>query len=75
MAHIRHKHPLFLGEAILVRTNIASIAKRYVVVNFEIIRRKNRKRAADGYCQYALVNRKTGRGQMIPDDIFAAYAI
>ncbi|MGK0186809.1 MAG: YbgC/YbaW family acyl-CoA thioester hydrolase [Verrucomicrobiales bacterium] len=74
-AHIQHKRPLFLGEAILVRTQVADIARREVKVNFEIVRKETGKLSADGYCEYSMVDKLTGRAQSIPDDIIEMYSI
>lgn len=73
--HIEHKRPLFLGDTIVVKTQVTEIARREVTVNFEIARQEVGKLSADGYCVYSMVDRTTGRALTIPPDIIETYSI
>lgn len=74
-AHIEHKRPLFLGETVIIRTRVAEVRRREVRVEFEILKSENGKISADGYCDYTMVDKNTGRGVVIPEDIVEKYSI
>lgn len=74
-AHVQYKRPLGLGDRMIVRTWIARIVKDGVEVRFEILKEGNRKIAADGYFDYTLINRATGRAEAIPEQILAHYRV
>ena len=74
-AHIQYKRPLGLGDRMIVRTWIAGIVKDGVTVQFEIFKENNRKLAADGYFDYTMINRATGRAEPIPERILAHYRV
>jgi len=74
-AHIEHKRPLFLGQWITVRTRIGGIARRGVRVDFEILREEDGRVSADGYLDYQMVLRETGRPVTLPEDIVAKYSV
>jgi acyl-CoA thioester hydrolase/thioesterase-3 len=75
VAHIEYKRPLGLGDWFVVRTWVDEIHKDSVRVKFEILKRANGKLISDGYCDYTLVNNKTGRAEVIPDWISSKYSI
>lgn len=74
-AFIEHKRPLFLGEWIVIRTQIGEMQRRGVRVNYEILRQEDQKLSAEGYCDYWMVDRKNGQPVVIPQDIIDKYAI
>ncbi len=74
-AFIEHKRPLFLGDSILIRTQIGEMQRRGVRVNYEILRQSDEKLSAEGYCDYWMVDRKSGQPVVIPQDIIDKYGI
>lgn len=74
-AHVQYKRPLGLGDVMIVRTWIDSIARDGVTVHFQIVRKKNNKLCADGYFDYTMISLATGRGESIPGWIGEKYAI
>lgn len=74
-ATIHFKRPLGLGDRMVVRTWIDSIAESGCRVAFEIDKLQQRKRVCDGHCDYALITLATGRATAIPDDVRAKYSI
>lgn len=73
--HIEYKRPLRMGDRFVVRTWIDDMCRSEVKVRFEIDRARDRKRCADGYFDYSMVNVKNGRAEPIPDWIVAKYGI
>jgi YbgC/YbaW family acyl-CoA thioester hydrolase len=74
-AHIEYKRPLQLGDWFIVRTWVEDILETSVRVDFIILKKANGKISADGYCDYTLVKRETGRAELIPEWIAQKYAI
>ena len=74
-AQIDYKRPLGLGEFFIVRTWVTEILRRGVTVQFEIVKQKTGKLACDGQFHYTMVNRKTGRAEIIPEWIVAKYSV
>lgn len=72
---IEFKRPLFLGDEITVRTAVMEIDRTDVKVKFEIIRTETGKTAASGYFLYTMINRNTGRAEVIPDWVIERYSI
>jgi thioesterase III len=59
----------------VVRCWIASWHDLGCQVAFEIDKLPQRKRSCDGYCDYALVDLKSGRATQIPDEVRQKYSI
>lgn len=76
-AHLEYKRQLGLGDRFVVRTWVDAMEGSDVKVRFEILRKAGDrlKLACDGWFDYALINLKTGRAEVIPDWIVAKYAI
>jgi YbgC/YbaW family acyl-CoA thioester hydrolase len=74
-AQLEYKRPLLLGEAIVVATWVAEMARDGVLVEFQIRKKSNGKLASDGRFHYTMVNLQTGRAEAIPDWIAERYAI
>jgi acyl-CoA thioester hydrolase/thioesterase-3 len=74
-AHLDFKRPLGLGDTFVVRTWVDALLRAGVKVRFEIVRRDNGKLCCDGWFDYAMVNLKTGRAEVIPAWIAEKYAI
>ncbi|HTX20204.1 MAG TPA: acyl-CoA thioesterase [Bacteroidota bacterium] len=73
--HVEHKRPLGLGETIIVRTWIDELLKKGVKVRFEIIKKESQKLSCEGYILYTMINRTTGRSEVIPEWIVAKYSV
>jgi YbgC/YbaW family acyl-CoA thioester hydrolase len=69
------KHPLELGDRFIVRTWIEKFTLIGLRVQFEIDRRSEGKRCADGWFDYVMVSIETARAVRIPSEIRARYAI
>jgi acyl-CoA thioester hydrolase/thioesterase-3 len=74
-SHVEYKRPLRMGDSFIVRTWVEAMEKTGVMVRFEIDRSRDRKRCADGYFDYTMIDLKNGRAEKIPDWIAAKYAI
>jgi acyl-CoA thioester hydrolase/thioesterase-3 len=74
-AHFDYKRALKLGEHFIVRTWIDAVARAEVKVGFEIVRKTNSKLCCTGWCEYTLIDLKTGRAENIPDDVLQKYSI
>jgi acyl-CoA thioester hydrolase len=74
-AHFEYRRALKMGERFIVRTWVDGMDGPEVKVCFEILRQSNGKLACDGFCEYTLINLKSGRPETIPDWIAAKYAI
>ncbi len=75
VSHFEYKRPLKFGDRFLVRTWIREFYRDGVRVEFEMIRRDNGKRVAEGWCDFTLVDLRTGRAIPLPEDVLAHYAI
>jgi acyl-CoA thioester hydrolase/thioesterase-3 len=69
------KRPLGQGDRFVVRTWIEKFTLIGLRVQFEIDRRSDDKRCADGWFDYVMVSTETARAVRIPAEIRARYAI
>jgi len=74
-AYIEHKRALFMGEWVTVQTRIVDVGKHGVRVEYTILKQEGGKVSAKGYFDYTLVDRHTGRPQVIPEDVIAKYSV
>lgn len=74
-SYIEHKRALRLGDVAEVETRIAEIHKHGVRVVYEILREADGRLSARGWFEYTLVCAESGRPQVIPEDVVAAYSI
>ena len=74
-AFIKHKSPLHMGDQILVKTQVTEVRSRGVKVEYEIFNQGDGKLSANGYFDYVMVDRDTGRPVVIADDIVAKYSV
>ncbi|MGD8536510.1 MAG: acyl-CoA thioesterase [Candidatus Aminicenantes bacterium] len=74
-ASIEFHKPLFLGEKIIVRTWIEETGQKSVKVRFRILKKETEKLATEGEFVYVLINARTGRPQLIPEDIAKKYSV
>jgi YbgC/YbaW family acyl-CoA thioester hydrolase len=75
VSHMDYKRPLRLGEHIIVRTWIDEMRSNGVLVLFEIVKKENGKLSCSGYCDFTLVDSKTGRATVIPESIREKYSV
>ena len=73
--HLEFNQPIFLGETVVVRTWVEEIRKKSVKVGFQILKKKSKEIAAQGEAVYVLVNAKSGKPELIPDEIRKKYSI
>ena len=74
-AFIEFHKPLFLGETIIIRTWIEEIGQKSVKVHFQILKKETEKLATEGEFVYVLINARTGRPELIPEDITKKYSV
>jgi acyl-CoA thioester hydrolase/thioesterase-3 len=75
VAHIEYKRPLGLGDSMLVRTKIAEIFESGVRVEFDIVKRSNRKVSCSGFFDYTMIELATGRSATISEEIRRKYSV
>jgi len=73
--YLEFNQPLYLGETIIVRTWVEEIRKKSVKVCFQILKKKSQEIAAQGEAVYVLVNARSGKPELIPDEIRKKYSI
>ncbi|MFB0565347.1 MAG: acyl-CoA thioesterase [Candidatus Aminicenantaceae bacterium] len=73
--YIEFNKPLYLGEAIIVRTWVDEVKEKSVKVCFQILKKETLEIAAQGYGVYVLISIKTGKPEVIPDIILRKYSI
>ncbi|MBQ8722867.1 MAG: acyl-CoA thioesterase [Opitutales bacterium] len=71
---INYKRQLEIAERFKVETGIEEFLKDGVIVSFKIFK-ANGKIAADGVCNYALIDMNTRRAAALPQDILEKYSI
>jgi len=74
-AHLEYKRPLGLADPMIVRTWIEEIFKDGVKVQFEIVKKKNKKVACEGWFDYKMIAIRTGRAETIPGWIVEKYSV
>jgi acyl-CoA thioester hydrolase/thioesterase-3 len=71
---IDFRRAIMMGEKILVKTWLDSFAASEVLVRFQIVKKDNRKIAAEGTVLNTMINIATGRTEPIPDWVIGQYA-
>ncbi|MGB2844350.1 MAG: acyl-CoA thioesterase [Candidatus Aminicenantaceae bacterium] len=74
-ANFEFNRPLYLGDTIIVRTWVEEIKEKSVKVGFQILKKETEIIAAEGYFVYVLINAKTGKSEIIPEEIIKRYSI
>lgn len=72
---IEYIQSVFMGETIIVRTWIETVGQKSVTVRFQMLKKKDESPAAQGTAVFVLINAKTGRPKVIPEDIREKYTI
>ena len=74
-AHIEHKRALTLGDTMSVHTRVDDIGKRNVTVAFEIVRLSDGRLSAEGWIDYLMIDRESGRPLTIPGEVVRMYSV
>lgn len=74
-AYVDYKRALTMGDGFIVRTGIESFADKGCRVQFEIINKKTNKVCCDGWFDYILIDKNTGRGMKVSDEMIEKYTI
>jgi YbgC/YbaW family acyl-CoA thioester hydrolase len=74
-ATINFKRPLGLGDSMIVSTQVLEIDGTDAIIDFEIRNKKTEKISCDGQMIYTLINLKTARSEIIPENIREKYLI
>jgi len=54
---------------------VEEVKKRSVKVRFQILKKGTEEMASEGYFVYVLINAKTGKPEIIPEDIIRIYSV
>ena len=73
--YIEYKRSLFLGDNIIVKTQVDSVNGAQSKVKFWIVKKDNYRIAAEGYLLYTMVSLKSGRPVRIPEEIIKRYSV
>ncbi len=71
--YMDYKRALKMSDYFLVRTGIKTIDAKKCKVNFEIISKATGKICCDGWFDFVLIDLKTGKGVLIPQDVVEHY--
>ncbi len=72
--YMDYKRALKMSEYFVVKTGIETIDEKKCRVNFEITSRATNKTCCDGWFEFVMIDLKTGKGVMIPDDVINHYS-
>jgi YbgC/YbaW family acyl-CoA thioester hydrolase len=72
---IEYIQSAFMGETIIVRTWIETVGKRGVTVRFQMLKKADESLVTEGKAVFILVNARTGKPEVIPDDVKEKYTI
>jgi len=71
--YMDYKRALKMSDYFLVRTGITSIDEKKCKVHFEIISKMTNKTCCDGWFDFVLIDLKTNKGVLIPQDVIEHY--
>ena len=71
--YMDYKRALKMSDCFLVRTGIKTIDAKKCKVHFEIISKATGKISCDGWFDFVLIDLKTGKGVLIPQDVIEHY--
>lgn len=72
---IQFKRPLVLGDVMLIRTGILTMAEKGCTVQFEINNKASGKTCADGVFEYAMIDLHTKKSCKVSEEMIRAYSI
>jgi YbgC/YbaW family acyl-CoA thioester hydrolase len=74
-AELNFKRPLIMGDVMLISTQVKEFSGSDIIVEFEIVNKKNEKISCDGIMLYTMINLKTGRSEKVPEEIQTKFLI
>jgi YbgC/YbaW family acyl-CoA thioester hydrolase len=74
-AELNFKRALIMGDIMLISTQVKEFSGSDVIVEFEIVNKKNEKISCDGVMLYTMINLKTGRSEKVPEEIQTKFSI
>lgn len=74
-AYVDYKRALAMGDEFIVRTGIESFVDKGCRVQFEIINKKTQKISCDGWFDYILIDKNTGRSVKASEEMMERYRI
>ena len=74
-AELNFKRALIMGDVMLISTQVKEFNGSDIVVEFEIVNKKNEKISCDGFMVYTMINLKTARSEKVPDEIQTKFSI
>jgi YbgC/YbaW family acyl-CoA thioester hydrolase len=74
-AEINYKRPLVMGDIMLISTQVKEFNGSDIIVEFEIVNKKNEKVCCDGQMLYTMINLKTGRSEKISEEVQTKFLI
>lgn len=74
-AEINYKRPLVMGDIMLISTQVKEFNGSDIIVEFEIVNKKNEKVSCDGQMLYTMINLKTGRSEKISEEVQTKFLI
>jgi len=74
-AELNFKRPLIMGDVMLISTQVKEFSGSDIIVEFEIVNKKNEKISCDGIMLYTMINLKTGRSEKVPEVIQQKFLI
>ena len=74
-AELNFKRALIMGDVMLISTLVKEFNGSDILVEFEIVNKKNEKISCDGFMVYTMINLKTARSEKVPDEIQTKFSI
>jgi acyl-CoA thioester hydrolase/thioesterase-3 len=74
-AELNFKRPLIMGDVMMISTQVKEFSGSDIIVEFEIVNKKNEKISCDGIMLYTMINLKTGRSEKVPEEIQTKFLI
>lgn len=74
-AELNFKRALIMGDIMLVSTQVKEFNGSDIVVEFEIVNKKNEKVYCDGTMLYTMINLKTGRSEKVSAEIQTKFSV
>jgi len=74
-AELNFKRALIMGDIMLISTQVKEFTGSDIVVEFEIVNKKNEKIYCDGVMLYTMINLKTGRSEKVPAEIQTKFSV
>jgi acyl-CoA thioester hydrolase/thioesterase-3 len=72
--YMDYKRPLKMSDYFIVKTGIDIIEPKKCKVHFEILSKATGKTCCDGWFDFVMIDLKTGKGVLIPEDVINHYS-